>query len=94
MLSKASMWLIRSGRGRIFLLLAALLSFLAFTLILLFAAEVLDARSRQFLRWRRGNEEDRLGLVAVQKDACPGAPFILPAEGFVGLLYADPRGPY
>ena len=88
------MWLFRSNRGRIFLLLAALLSFLALTLILLFAAEVLDARSRQFLRWRRGNEADRLELVTVQKDACPGAPFILPAEGFVGLLYADPRGPY
>lgn len=26
--------------------------------------------------------------------ACPGAPFILPSEGFIGLLWADPAAPY
>lgn len=26
--------------------------------------------------------------------ACPDAPFILPSEGLVGLLYRDPAGPY
>jgi murein DD-endopeptidase MepM/ murein hydrolase activator NlpD len=30
----------------------------------------------------------------VQREACPGAPFILPSDGYIGLLYADPRGPY
>lgn len=25
---------------------------------------------------------------------CPGAPFLLPSEGFIGLLWADPAGPY
>ena len=33
-------------------------------------------------------------MVTTQQEACPGAPFILPAEGFIGLLYNDPRGPY
>jgi hypothetical protein len=26
--------------------------------------------------------------------ACPGAPFILPSEGLIGLLWDDPAGPY
>ncbi len=30
----------------------------------------------------------------MQRDACPGAPFVLPTDGYIGLLYADPRGPY
>jgi murein DD-endopeptidase MepM/ murein hydrolase activator NlpD len=33
-------------------------------------------------------------LIIAQREACPGAPFILPADGFIGLLYGDPRGPY
>lgn len=33
-------------------------------------------------------------LLTVQRDTCPGAPFILPSDGTIGLLYADPRGPY
>lgn len=53
-----------------------------------------DPRSRALLQWARGNTADRAALVTVQREACPGAPFILPSEGFVGLLYADPRGPY
>ncbi|MAT98159.1 MAG: hypothetical protein CL608_13525 [Anaerolineaceae bacterium] len=33
-------------------------------------------------------------MITEQREACPGAPFILPSDGFIGLLYADPRGPY
>lgn len=44
--------------------------------------------------WWRGNEEERQELTVTQRDRCPGAPFILPADGFIGLLYGDPRGPY
>lgn len=53
-----------------------------------------DPRSQDFIRWWRGNEQDRGSLITVQRDACPGAPFILPADGYIGLLYGDPRGPY
>lgn len=52
------------------------------------------ARGRQFLQWARGDETERAALVTVQRDACPGAPFILPSDGYIGLLYADPNGPY
>ena len=53
-----------------------------------------DPRSRPFLQWAQGDAEARAKLITVQRDACPGAPFILPTDGFIGLLYADPRGPY
>ena len=33
-------------------------------------------------------------MATFQRDACPGAPFVLPADGYIGLLYADPGGPY
>ncbi len=44
--------------------------------------------------WAQGDETARQALVTVAREACPGAPFVLPADGFVGLLYEDPRGPY
>jgi peptidoglycan LD-endopeptidase LytH len=49
---------------------------------------------QRFLHWWRGDDATRAALITVQREACPGAPFILPSDGFVGLLYADPRGPY
>ncbi|HEX6383852.1 MAG TPA: hypothetical protein VF177_04205, partial [Anaerolineae bacterium] len=53
-----------------------------------------DPRSRALWQWSRGDVAARQALATVQRDACPGAPFILPADGFIGLLYGDPRGPY
>jgi len=53
-----------------------------------------DPRNKAFLQWSSGDVEDRQALVTAQRKACPGAPFVLPADGFIGLLYEDPRGPY
>ncbi|MCA9933500.1 MAG: M23 family metallopeptidase [Ardenticatenaceae bacterium] len=53
-----------------------------------------DPRSQTFVQWASGSPADRASLITVQREACPDAPFILPADGFIGLLYADPRGPY
>lgn len=50
-----------------------------------------DPHSQAFAQWATG---DRADLITVQRDTCPGAPFILPADGFIGLLYEDPRPPY
>jgi len=50
--------------------------------------------NQALIDWEQGDEEARSELIARQKEACPGAPFILPAEGLIGLLYGDPRGPY
>jgi murein DD-endopeptidase MepM/ murein hydrolase activator NlpD len=30
----------------------------------------------------------------MRRTACPGAPFILPSDGLIGLLWNDPAGPY
>src|SRR5688572_32226874 len=35
----------------------------------------------------------RPNLITRRKQ-CSGAPFILPSDGFIGLLWADPAGPY
>ncbi len=32
--------------------------------------------------------------TTMKQKACPGAPFILPSDGFIGLLWNDPAGPY
>ena len=55
---------------------------------------VSSPRSQDFIRWWRGTAQERAQLITVQRDSCPGAPFILPADGYIGLLYEDPRGPY
>lgn len=51
-------------------------------------------RASQFVQWASGDETQRADLVTVQREPCPGAPFVLPSDGFIGLLYADPSGPY
>lgn len=40
------------------------------------------------------NPSARPALVTAGGVACPGAPFILPSSGLVGLLWRDPLGPY
>jgi murein DD-endopeptidase MepM/ murein hydrolase activator NlpD len=53
-----------------------------------------DPQSQSFVQWATGDSAVREALITVQRETCPGAPFILPADGFIGLLYEDPRGPY
>lgn len=79
-------------------LILALLSFIALLASLLWIVSQIgdtrDSRVRQFWRWARGNERERATLVTTQREPCPGAPFVLPSDGFIGLLYNDPNGPY
>ncbi len=53
-----------------------------------------DPRSKPFVQWVYGNDEERKDLMVYQREVCPGAYFVLPTDGFIGLLYGDPRGPY
>ena len=53
-----------------------------------------DPRNQTFVQWARGSQAEREALITTQREACPGAPFLLPADGFIGLLYEDPRPPY
>ncbi len=73
----------------IFLLLALALGWIFFNF-----GGLQDQRTKTFFQWATGDETERAPLVTVQRDACPGAPFVLPTDGFIGLLYADPNGPY
>ena len=53
-----------------------------------------DPRNQDFATWAGNNSAEKAPLITVQRTPCPGAPFILPTDGFIGLLYSDPRGPY
>jgi hypothetical protein len=53
-----------------------------------------DPRNQAFVQWSTGGKSERAALITRQQSTCPGAPFILPTDGFIGLLYEDPRGPY
>lgn len=44
-------------------------------------------------RWF-SDESSRDELTTVQNEPCPGAPFLLPSRGLIGLLWNDPAGPY
>ncbi|MDT8306823.1 MAG: hypothetical protein RRC07_12885, partial [Anaerolineae bacterium] len=82
------------SRRAFFFAILAIVALFGLYRALLFILELRDPAGRRFLQWWQGNDATRAALVTVQRDACPGAPFILPSDGFVGLLYADPRGPY
>ena len=82
----------RARRLRLVLLLglAAIGVYLLFRLL----GDVADPQSERFRQWWQGDEAQRQALITTQRERCPGAPFVLPADGFIGLLYGDPRAPY
>jgi hypothetical protein len=82
--------LVRMGAILILVIVAGLL----IAQLIALGRDAADPRSSDFLTWSGGDAATREALVTVQRDICPGAPFILPTDGFIGLLYADPRGPY
>lgn len=82
----------KSARGVIYLILILLTLYLG--LVISNFGDLQDHRAWTFLQWATGDDAERAPLVTVQRDACPGAPFVLPTDGFIGLLYADPNGPY
>jgi hypothetical protein len=45
-------------------------------------------------RWFRDPSSHAELATIRQGVACPGAPFILPSDGLIGLLWDDPAGPY
>jgi murein DD-endopeptidase MepM/ murein hydrolase activator NlpD len=70
------------------------LSALAFLIGAWITRQARQPQNRRFLAWAGGDALTRQPLVTTQRSACPDAPFSLPADGFIGLLYGDPRGPY
>jgi murein DD-endopeptidase MepM/ murein hydrolase activator NlpD len=84
-------------RRRVFLIgLAVVLTALLYggSWALRLIRQAFDQRSQALIRWFTGAEAEREALITTRREACPGAPFILPADGFIGLLYGDSRSPY
>ena len=97
MIKRSLQWLVSPGHR--FLKVAIVLLVTAGALFSFFyvvsaASFLLGPNGDRFLLWALGDEADRESLIITQHKACPGAPFILPAEGFVGLPYASAGGPY
>jgi hypothetical protein len=96
-LSRLSRW-VTNPRYRLLKLLTVLLVLLCVSYLINRGMGYLrmlnDSRNHSFLQWSQGDAAARAELITSQRDACPGAPFILPTDGFIGLLYADLRGPY
>lgn len=83
--------MLKLRRLRWLILPAVLLPFFLFSLLWWWQN---DPRNQWFLDWRNGTPATRTALLTVQRDRCGNAPFVLPADGFIGLLYNDPRPPY
>lgn len=66
---------------------------LALVVLIRVLIAVLNPRNYAFYRWFQ-QPEKRAEMEIMVTEACPGAPFVLPGQGFIGLLYGDPRGPY
>jgi hypothetical protein len=45
-------------------------------------------------RWFNDPASRRVLTTTLHQQACPGAPFILPSDGLIGLLWHDPLSPY
>ena len=72
----------------------ALLTFIGVCLAWWVFAIIRTPRNQSFYAWVNGNQATRAALTIVSQEACPGFPFIVPAGGYIGLLYGDPRIPY
>ena len=44
--------------------------------------------------WWFDDPAQRSVLTTIQREPCPGAPFLLPSDGLLGLLWNDPVAPY
>ena len=87
-------WLLGTTAGRFLVALIVVLAVFGIYRLFALAKDIWDSNNQLVLQWWMGDEDSRQELVTVQRDACPGAHFILPADGFIGLLYGDNRGPY
>ena len=59
--------------------LAAMGVYLLFRLL----GDVADPQSERFRQWWQGDAAQRQALITTQRERCPGAPFVLPADGFI-----------
>lgn len=53
-----------------------------------------QSNSVPYIRRWFNEPANRVALITTQQEPCPGAPFLLPSSGLIGLLWNDPAGPY
>lgn len=56
-------------------------------------SQTLSDSNRYIRRWFN-DPTSRPDLITVQREPCGDAPFLLPSDGFIGLLWRDPAAPY
>lgn len=54
----------------------------------------LQSNSAGYIRRWFDSTANRPGLTTARRVPCPGAPFVLPSDGLIGLLWRDPAAPY
>jgi hypothetical protein len=81
-------------RGHVLLLLIALLVVIigGYALLRFFGAG--SNSNDAITRWFTDPSSRPALITTMNRTACPEAPFILPSDGFIGLLWQDPAAPY
>jgi murein DD-endopeptidase MepM/ murein hydrolase activator NlpD len=83
-------WIRRRKR----LIFIALCLLIANAAIALFVWRQLGSDSNITIRQWFTEPQTRPDLVTLRDAPCPGAPFLLPSQGFIGLLWGDTARPY
>lgn len=52
------------------------------------------SNSNEYINRWFADPSSRANLTTIQREPCPGAPFLLPSDGLIGLLYRDTDLPY
>lgn len=61
---------------------------------LLFYSSQFQSNSLGYIRRWFDDRSSRDELMTTNAEPCPGAPFLLPSSGLIGLLWRDPAAPY
>jgi peptidoglycan LD-endopeptidase LytH len=79
----------------VLLLIVVAIFFVSYRAVRFIQVNVIGERPTDgFAIWFGDDPEARAALITTNTAVCEGAPFLLPTEGWIGLLYADPRAPY
>ncbi len=80
------------GKGVVLIISAA--GAVACGVVGLFVYSQTQSNSPGYIQRWFTDQSSRDKLTTAQNEPCPGAPFLLPSRGLIGLLWNDPAGPY
>lgn len=76
----------------LFIIIALVIAAAAYRLLLPRFSNLSSNSLEPIARWF--TELSSRPALTTNRQPCPGAPFVLPSEGFIGLLWNDPAAPY